>query len=63
MSLFEHFISHETITCNEKDPPWMNKQSKKLIVDVRQRMLNPNVLDKTDAFQTKSQSSVTFFTI
>ena len=41
----------------------MNKQSKKLIVDVRQRMLNPNVLDKTDAFQTKSQSSVTFFTI
>ena len=38
----------------------MNKQSKKIIVDLRQRILNSNVLDKPDAFQTKSQSSVTF---
>ena len=38
----------------------MNKQSEKLIVYARQIILNPNVLDKPDAFQTKSQSSVTF---
>ena len=24
-NIFENFIPHETITCNDKDPPWMNK--------------------------------------
>ena len=26
MNIFENFILQETITCNDKDPPWMNKQ-------------------------------------
>ena len=26
MNIFENFIPHEAINCNEKDPLWMNKQ-------------------------------------
>ena len=33
MNIFENFIPHETITCNDKDPPWMNKQIKTLIME------------------------------
>ena len=33
MKTFENFTPHETITCNEKDPPWMNKQIKTLIAE------------------------------
>ena len=33
MKVFENFIPHETITCNNKDPPCMNKQIKTLIVE------------------------------
>ena len=28
MNIFEKLIPHETITCNDKDSPWMNKQIK-----------------------------------
>ena len=30
MNIFENFVLHETFTCNDKDPPWMNKQIKTL---------------------------------
>ena len=33
MNIFENFIPHETITCNDKDPPWMNKQIKTLTAE------------------------------
>ena len=33
MNIFENFIPHETIACNGKDPPWMNKQVKALIAE------------------------------
>ena len=33
MNIFENFIPHETITCNDKDPPWMNKQIKALVAE------------------------------
>ena len=33
MNIFGNFIPHETITCNDKDPPWMNKQIKTLIAE------------------------------
>ena len=29
----ENFIPHETITCNNKDPPCMNKQIKTLVAE------------------------------
>ena len=68
MNVFENFILHETITCNEKDLPWMNKQIKTLVaekkaLDKRQkrRTLNSKLLDKVDALQAKLQSSINFF--
>ena len=33
MNIFGNFIPHETITCNDKDPPWMNNQIKTLIAE------------------------------
>ena len=33
INIFENFIPHETITCNDKDPPWMKKQIKTLIAE------------------------------
>ena len=65
--LFFRFIPHETITCNDKDPPWMNKQIKTFVVEknthykcLKRRMLNSKLFDKPDALQTKLQSSINF---
>ena len=33
MNIFENSIPYETITCNDKDPLWMNKQIKTLIAE------------------------------
>ena len=67
-NIFENFIPHETVTCNDKDPPWMKKQIKTLITDksalykrMKRRMVNSKLLDKLDALQAKLQSSVNFF--
>ena len=30
MLLFSNFIPHETITCDDRDPPWFNKKSNPL---------------------------------
>ena len=47
VNIFENFIPHETITYNDKDPPWMNKQIKTIIAEknalckrLKQRMVN-----------------------
>ena len=68
MNIFENFIPHETITCNDKDPPWMNKQIKTLFAEknalykrLKQRMVISQLLDKLDALQAKLQSSINFF--
>ena len=68
MNIFEHFIPHETITCNDKDPPWMNKQIKTLIAEknalykrLKQRVANSKLLNKLDALQAKLQSLINFF--
>ena len=29
MNTFENYVPHETISCNDKYPPWMNQQTKK----------------------------------
>ena len=31
MGIFENSIQHKIIICNDKDPPWMNKEIKALI--------------------------------
>ena len=32
-SIMSNYIPHETITCNDRDPPWINKNIKQLILD------------------------------
>ena len=55
MSTFEN--------CNDKDPPWMNKQTKTLIAKkvAKAKNLNFKLLDKLDALQAKLQSFINFF--
>ena len=31
LNITKNFISHETIVCDDKDPPWFNKRIKSLI--------------------------------
>ena len=42
MKIFENFIPHETITCNGKNPPWMKKQIKSLIVEKTPSVIVPS---------------------
>ena len=67
MNMFENFIPHKTISCNDKDPPWMNKQIKTLVTEksalykhLKRRMLNSKLLNKLDALQARLQSSINF---
>ena len=53
MNIFSNFIPHKTVTPNDKDPPWMNKQIKTLIMEknglykrLKQRLVNSKLLDK-----------------
>ena len=53
MNIFENFIPHGTVTPNDKDPPWMDKQIKTLIMQknglykrLKQRLVNSKLLDK-----------------
>ena len=33
LNIMRNYISHETITCDDRDPPWINKFIKKLITE------------------------------
>ena len=30
-NIFSNFIPHETVTCHDRDPPWINNNIKQLI--------------------------------
>ena len=30
-NIFQNFICHETVTCDDRDPPWINKKINQLI--------------------------------
>ena len=67
---FGNFIPHKTITCNQKDPPWIDKEIKTLIAEknalykrLKRRMLNSKLLDKLDALQGKTTKFNNFFSI
>ena len=32
-NIMSNYIPHETITCDDRDPPWINKDIKQLILD------------------------------
>ena len=63
MNIFKNVIPYETITCNDKDSPWMNKQIKTLITG-KKGLLSSKLPDRLDAFidalQGKLQSSIHF---
>ena len=68
MNIFKNFIPHETITCNDEDPPWINKQIKHLLLKkwfkykrLKRRMLKSKSLYKFDALQAKLQTSINYF--
>ena len=33
LNIIQNFIPHETIICDDRDPPWINKEIKKLTVE------------------------------
>ena len=33
LNIIQNFIPHKTIICNERDPPWINKEIKKLMYE------------------------------
>ena len=46
LNIIQNFIPHETITCDDRDPPWINKEIKKL-------MLEKNVAFKSYCYSNK----------
>ena len=54
-----HFIPYETVLFDDRDPPWMNKEAKKLIFEkknnfncVRQNNNDKQLLDRLKDLQT-----------
>ena len=35
-NILSNYIPHETITCDDRDPPWINKNIKQLILEKNQ---------------------------
>ena len=33
LNIIQHFVTHETIICDDRDPPWINKEIKKLMIE------------------------------
>ena len=33
LNIVQNFIPHETIICDDRDPPWINKEIKKLMTE------------------------------
>ena len=33
LNIIQNFIPHETIICDDRDPPWINKEIKKLMTE------------------------------
>ena len=34
--MLSNYITHDTITCDDRDPPWINKNIKQLILEKNQ---------------------------
>ena len=64
-NIMSNHIPHETIICNDRDPPWINKDIKQLILDKNHAYKSYIRNDKSLQFfnqlqflQTKSRSLV-----
>ena len=50
-----NYIPHETITCDRRDPPWINKDIKQLILDKNHAYKSYNSNDKSLQFFNQFQ--------
>ena len=49
-------LPHETTICNDRDPPWINKDIKQLILDKHHAYINGGGLENFAISLTKNQS-------
>ena len=64
-NIMSNYIPHETITCDDRDPPWINKDIKQLVLDKNYAYKSYIRSDKSLKFfsqfqflQTKLNSSI-----
>ena len=58
-NILSNYIPHETIICNDKDPPWFNRNIKQLIQEKNNTYKsyivsykNPQIFDRVKNLQT-----------
>ena len=58
-NIFSNFIPHETVTCDDRDPPWTNNNIKQLIQEKNDTYRiyilsdkNPQIFQKVKYLQT-----------
>ena len=66
LNVLSNFISHETILCNDKDPPWFNSRIKsllqsknKIFKNYRQNKSNLQLINKLNLFQERLRDLIT----
>ena len=64
-SILSNYIPHETITCDDKDPPWFNKNIKQLIHEKNNTYKsyilsdkNPQIFEKLKSLQNQLKCSI-----
>ena len=64
-NILSNYIPHETITCDDKDPPWFNKNIKQLIQEknntYKRYILsdqNPQIFEKVKILQNQLKCSI-----
>ena len=62
-NIISNYIPHETVTLDDRDPPWINKNGKQLILkknEMYKRCVNenkdPGISDKVKCFQNELNS-------
>ena len=64
-NIFSNFIPHETVTCDDRDPPWINNNIKQLIQEKNNAYIiyilsnkNPQIFQKVKYLQTQLKNLI-----
>ena len=64
-NIFSNFIPHETVTCDDRDPPWINNNIKQLIQEKNDTYRiyilndkNPQIFQKVKYLQTQLKNLI-----
>ena len=64
-NILSNYIPHETITCDDKDPPWFNKNIKQLIQEKNNTYKsyilsdkNPQIFERVKSLQNQLKCSI-----